>query len=72
MLSYLIGQTGLNMALFRLIHMTYIIVSFRGKELTEGQHKYGQTYKGRAERRTERHADRQIGWTDVRTDGCLG
>ena len=41
MLSYLIGQTGLNMALFRLIHMTYIIVSFRGKE----QHKYGQTDK---------------------------
>jgi hypothetical protein len=47
---------------FKHIDMTFIVVSFRGKELTEGQHRYGQTDKGRAERHAERHRDRQ---TDI-------
>jgi hypothetical protein len=42
MLVYLIG---LIMTPFKLIHMTFIVVSYRAKELKEGKHIYGQTGK---------------------------
>jgi len=35
MIRYFIGQTGLKMAPFKLIHMTFFIVSFKGKNLTK-------------------------------------